>query len=189
MIRRSSAASSTTVSRSISGRCSKTICRTWHAQLRRPERLCRTNAVRVRFLLLLFAAPLFAADVPLAMPPIGPAPYRRDAVFTASNGHGFLVVSAEQRNRQAIFGMLTDPQGLPLAQSMFVIHQSPLGDRLLAVASNGDTYLVAYETDVTNGHSVRVARVDDHGGIVARDAGFAHLDDVSMVWSGSAYVV
>lgn len=123
------------------------------------------------------------------MPPVGPAAYARTSVVSASNGHGFLVVTGEWRDRTAVCGLFADAHGRPLADSMFIINSSSIDTYPVAVASDGDRYLVAYVVTAINGHqSLKLACVDDHGVVTSRETSMP-ITEVSLVWSGSAYVL
>ena len=157
---------------------------------RRAEPGARINSVRFLITLFLFANVVSADEVPLAIPPIGPAPGYRTNVAAASNGRGFLAVSREGRpERIAIYGMHGDDRGRPLDPVMFPISgDSDSSVDLTGVASDGDSYLVAWTTQGSdNRFTAHFARVDDQGNVTPGGS-IVNVGDVTVAWGGSAYV-
>jgi len=159
-------------------------CRTSRTRSRRPDRGARTNDVRFVLSLLVLANVVMAAEVPLAMPPVGPAPGYRTRVAAASNGRGFLVVSREWRQRPTLCGMRADESGRLLDPVMFTISADEPGDDPIGVASDGDSYLATWNA----GGFAHFARIDDRGNVTPGGA-IANSHNLSLAWGGSAYVV
>lgn len=143
--------------------------------------------VRLAAFLVAFTPLVIVADVPLSKPPIGSAPYYRSAIQSASNGRGFLVVSQESGDRFAACVMRVDMQGQPIDPVMLPVSDPRESSRVRAVASDGDSYLVAYTVPQTPS-VIRFARVDDRGGITNGGTLAGNGDLLRLAWGGTAYV-
>src|SRR5581483_10022569 len=128
-----------------------------------------------------------AAELPLPAPPLGPAPYYRTWAAAASNGRGFLVVSNESRIRNGAFVMRADAAGHPLDRVMFRVPESEESISPVAVASDGDSYLIAYFASGDPSMILRFARVDDRGVVTTGDS-IPTRGMVSLTWGGTSYV-
>lgn len=132
-------------------------------------------------LLLFCASTAPAIEVPLAIPLVGAAQEEISDVFSASNGHGYLIVGTLRRGYTTIDGVFADEQGQPASQ-LFPIIDVP--GRPLGLASDGDGYLVIYSDDW---HSVTAyARLDARGKVTRR--GVLPPLTHSIAWCGVAYV-
>lgn len=133
-------------------------------------------------LLLLFASTASAVEVPLAIPLAGAAREEITDVFSASNGHGYLIVGTLRRMRTTISGVLADEQGQPVGNLFPIIIDAP--GRALGLASDGDGYLLIYSDD---GHfGTAYARLEARGMVTRR--GVLPAETHSIAWCGVAYL-
>lgn len=133
-------------------------------------------------LLLCAALAVRGAEQPISDPAVGPAPFLRFAPRTASNGNGFLTVWTDEGG--GIFGMRSDVLGEAVDTTAFRISPAAnVGD--LHVASNGDSYLIAYVDPALIAHFINV---DAGGRVTPLPATIPIAAATSLTWSGSVYV-
>jgi hypothetical protein len=142
-----------------------------------PQLLRKTAASAAVFLFLALRS--LAADIPVSDPVIRPAANWRGPARIASNGSDFLVVWADspddfRARRITADGEILDPLGIPIARSA----------SWFAVASDGDGYLVAYESlDET-----RVVRVE-RDGTVGTPVSMFPMQRLSLAWNGTSFLL
>ena len=142
---------------------------------------------------LLFAFSSFAVEFPFASSEPGPAPYFRGNAETATNGSGYLVVWPESRpNTSEVFGIRLSAEGVPVDNVSFRIARV---DRLelivdVAVASDGEEYLVAYSVVTTADETrTRFVRVTPQGQVIALPNDLLGGYALSLGWAGDSWIV
>lgn len=149
---------------------------------------------------LLFTLAVSAQPVPVApSDELGAAPGARTGIGLATNGENVLAVWQDSRGGTAVRGSMLDRSGFPIADRDFLIstrissNDTVRGQRAdrphLAVASDGDGYLVAHAAD-QGGNASRTyfTRVSASGRV---EAGPGSVEGTvrSMVYAGGYYIV
>lgn len=140
-------------------------------------------------------SPEHGMDVPVAVPP--PVPTEHPAI--ASDGTGFFATWVDSRTSQAVVfgtridagGQVLDPAGIQISETAGF---SSFGRRIVAVASGGASYLVAWVGPGSPVAGIAAARVSaagavlDPGGFAVSSTASSHMAP-AVGWNGTSFLV